>query len=301
MHMKHLTISLLLLALFAGCRRDDAPGNVDNIPGLGGDDWAKGPVDTWIIDSLTTPYNMTVKYKWEQGELDPAKALVPPHEAKIIPVLSTIRRGWIKPFEDEMGALFVKRFTPKYFVLVGSSQYNMDGTITLGTAEGGRTIELYTLNDFRVNWMPGFVPGDSANVKLMFHTIQHEFGHILNQTVAYSPDYKRITVGKYTANWVNYTDDEARRRGFISAYSMSAPDEDFVEIVATMLTEGRSGFDRIVNNVTVAGGDGTQPATARALLRQKEAMVVEYYRNSWGVNFYNLQSRTRAALVALIK
>lgn len=301
MHMKHLMIPLLIFALFAGCRKDDDPGNVDNIPGLGGDVWVKGPVDKWIEDSLTTTYNMTVKYKWEQGELDPTKSLVPPHEEKIIPVLSTIRRGWIKPFEDEVGNLFVKRYTPKYFVLVGSSQYNMDGTITLGTAEGGRTIELYTLNDFRVNWMPGYVPSDSPNVKMMFHTIQHEFAHIMNQTVAYSPDFKRISVGKYTGNWVNFTDQEANRRGFPTAYAMSSSDEDFVEMVATMLMEGRAGFDRIVNGITEDGADGTPAATARAVLRQKEAMVVEYYRNSWGINFYNLQSRTRAALVALIK
>ncbi len=185
--------------------------------------------------------------------------------------------------------------------MVGSSQYNMDGTITLGTAEGGRAIELYTLNDFRVNWMPGYVPADSANVKMMFHTIQHEFAHIMNQTIMYSPDFKRISVGKYTANWVNYSDVDAQKRGFITAYGMSAPDEDFVEMVATMLMEGRAGFDRIVNNITEPGGDGTPPETARAILRQKEAMVVEYYRNSWGINFYNLQARTRAALVALIK
>ncbi len=85
MHMKHFTISLFILALFAGCRKDDDPGNVDNIPGLGGDSWAKGPIDRWIEDSLTATLNVTVKYKWEQGELDPTKTLVPPHEDKIIP------------------------------------------------------------------------------------------------------------------------------------------------------------------------------------------------------------------------
>lgn len=301
MQMKHLTISLLLLTLLAACRKDDDPGNVDNIPGLGGDSWVKGPIDKWIEDSLTTTFNMTVKYKWEQGELDFTKVLVPPREDKIIPILSTIRRGWIKPFVEEAGELFMKRYSPKYYIMVGSPSFNMDGTITLGTAEGGRTIELFALNDFRVNWMPGYVPSDSDNVKQMFHVIEHEFGHILNQTVAYNPDYKRISVGKYTANWVNYNDEEARRRGFVTGYSMSGPDEDFVEMVAVMLMEGRAGFDRMVNDITEPGGDGTQPAAARAILRQKEAMVVEYYKNSWGINFYNLQIRTRAALVALIK
>ncbi len=301
MHMKHITISLLLLALFAGCRKDDKPGNVGDIPGLGGDTWVPGPIDIWIKDSLTKSLNIAVKYKWDQGELAPYQTLVPPREDKIIPVLSTIRRAWIKPYTEEVGELFMKKYTPKFFVLVGSASYNIDGTITLGQAEGGRTIELYALNDFRVSWMPGYQPTDSPNVKMMFHTIHHEFAHIMNQTLNYQVEYKRISVGQYTSNWNNISDEEANRRGFVTAYSMAAPDEDFVEMVAMMLMEGKDGFDRLVNSITETAEDGTTPEQAKARIRQKQALVVDYYRTSWGINFSNLQLRTRAALVGLIK
>ncbi|MGX5817708.1 substrate import-associated zinc metallohydrolase lipoprotein [Chitinophaga lutea] len=299
--MKHLTISLLLIAAFAGCRKDDGPGNVDNIPGLGGDTWAQGPIDVWIKDSLTAPLNISVKYKWDQGELDPSRTLVPPMEDKILPVLSTVRRAWIKPYEAEAGELFMKKYTPKYFVLVGSSSYNLDGTIILGQAEGGRTIQLYALNNFRVNWMPGYQPSDSFNVIEMFHTIHHEFAHILNQNIAYPVEYKRISVGQYTSSWNLVSEEEASRRGFVSSYAMAAPDEDFVEMVSMMMVMGKSGFDNFVNGITEPATDGTTPAQARARLRQKESMVVDYYRTSWGINYYNLQLRSRAALVALIK
>ncbi|GEP94027.1 zinc-binding metallopeptidase [Chitinophaga cymbidii] len=299
--MKHLTILILLLCgTLAACNREDALGNVDDID-LDGDTWVHGPIDFWIRDSLTTPLNVSVKYKWDQGELDFNRTLVPPKEEKIIPVLSAIKKVWLDNYIAEAGELFMKRYCPKFFVLVGSASYNTDGTITLGTAEGGRRILLYVLNDFRIKGMPGYVPSDSNNVKMMFHTIEHEFGHILHQTVMYPEDYKRISVGDYTSNWNNVTDDAARRDGFITAYAMSRADEDFVEMISMMLVEGRGGFENIINGITQPGPNGTTPEEAKAKLRQKEAMVVAYFNDTWGINFYSLQARTRASINALIK
>lgn len=302
MHMKHFKILLLLFCgTLAACNREDDLGDVDNIPGLGGDTWVQGPIDFWIRDSLTTPLNVAVKYKWDQGELDFNRTLVPPMEEKIIPVLSTIKKVWLDNYIAEAGEIFMKRYCPKFFVLVGSASYNTDGTITLGTAEGGRRILLYVLNNFRTKGMPGYVPSDSFNVKMMFHTIEHEFGHILHQTVMYPQDFKRISVGNYTSNWNNVSDSQARADGFVTAYAMSAPDEDFVEMISMMLVEGRQGFENIVNSITAPGPNGTTPAEAKSKLRQKEAMVVSYFNDVWGIDFYSLQTRTRNSISALVK
>ena len=47
---------VLSLAFFtSSCKKEDALGPVDNIPGLGGDIWVKGPLDNWIYDNLTVP------------------------------------------------------------------------------------------------------------------------------------------------------------------------------------------------------------------------------------------------------
>lgn len=302
MHMKHFKILLLLFcSTLAACNREDDLGDVDNIPGLGGDTWVQGPIDFWIRDSLTTPLNVAVKYKWDQGELDFNRTLVPPMEEKIIPVLSTIKKVWLDNYIAEAGEIFMKRYCPKFFVLVGSASYNTDGTITLGTAEGGRRILLYVLNNFRTKGMAGYVPSDSFNVKMMFHTIEHEFGHILHQTVMYPQDFKRISVGNYTSNWNNVSDSQARGDGFVTAYAMSAPDEDFVEMISMMLVEGRQGFENIVNSITAPGPNGTTPEEAKSKLRQKEAMVVSYFNDVWDIDFYSLQTRTRNSISALVK
>lgn len=290
----------LLLLLTLACEKDE-PGNVDNIPGLGGDTWEPGPIDIWIHDSLTVPYNISAKYKWDQGELDLNRTLTPPREEKIIPVLSAIKKVWINNYVAVAGELFMKQYSPKFFVLVGSASYNPDGTITLGTAEGGRRILLYVLNNFRVKGMPGYVPPDSFNVKQLFHTIEHEFGHILHQQVLYTPDFKRISTGMYTSNWNNVSDAQANQDGFISAYAMSAPDEDFVEMISIMLVEGRSEFNNLLNRITGTSSNGTTAAQAREKLRQKEAIVVSYFRNVWNIDFYQLQTRTRNSINTLIK
>ncbi|HEX6428257.1 MAG TPA: putative zinc-binding metallopeptidase [Niastella sp.] len=293
--MSKIKIYLVIAALatLASCKKEDDLGDVSTIPGLGGDTWATTPIDRWIRDTLTTPYNVSAKYKWDQGELEFDKSLTPPDESKIIPVLSAIKKVWIDTYVAEAGKTFMQKYIPKFFVLVGSASWNLDGTITLGTAEGGRRIVLYILNDFRVKGMTGYIPGDSTNIKMMFHTIEHEFGHILHQTVLYPQDFRRISVGDYTSNWNNTTDEEANEKGFVTAYAQSAPDEDFVEMISMMLSEGKGGYEALVNSIT--------STTAKNRLRQKEAIVVTYFKDVWGINFYSLQTRTRNAIDALIK
>lgn len=290
---KHkIYLLILALAVFASCKKEDDLGDVSSIPGLGGDSWEPTEIDNYIKDTFTIPFNVTAKYKYDQGELDFDKTLTPPREEKIKPVLSTIKKVWIDNYVAEAGKAFMQTYIPKFFVLVGSANWNTDGTITLGTAEGGRRIVLYVLNDFRIKGMTGYVPSDSINIKMMFHTIEHEFGHIMHQTVLYPQEFKRISVGDYTSNWNNIADSTANEKGFISAYAQSAPDEDFVEMISIMLTEGKARYDAFVNNI--------KSAEARYKLRQKEAIVVNYFKDVWKINFTSLQTRTRNSINALI-
>lgn len=291
--LRTLLVAFLCVAGVLSCGKDNISGNADDIPGLGGDTWAKGSVDDWILSNLTVPWNVSVKYKWDQSEMEFNKIVVPPDEEKIIPVLSAVKQVWIDNYVAEANELFMKKYCPKFFVLAGSASWNMDGTIILGRAEGGRKILLYQLNDFRIKGMTGYVPEDSFAVKEMFTTIEHEFAHILHQNVMYPQEFKQISVGSYTSNWNNVSDEAANELGFISAYAMSFPDEDFVEMAAIMLVEGRAWFNTMVNNLT--------NEEAQTKLRQKEAMLVNYFKDVWNIDFYSLQIRTRNSITALLK
>lgn len=300
-HFAHYVVAALLMGTtFTSCKEEDI-GNVDDISGLGGDDWVQGPVDKWILDSLITPYNISAKYKWDQFEFgDITKTLVPPDEAQVVPLLSTIKKAWSTPYIDEAGKVFFNKYSPKFFILSGSNQYNAEGSVTLGTAEGGRKVILYGVNLFKIKGMSGYDPAkDSSFVKDWFlHTIHHEFGHILHQTVLYPVEYRNISKSYYQGgNWINWSDADARRDGFITAYSSSAFDEDFVEMIAMMLTEGKAGFDKIVNSIPAGtSSHGVTQAQAQAALRQKEAIIVAYYKNTWKIDFYSLQKRVRTSM-----
>ncbi len=294
---------LLLLSVLAltvsSCKEEDL-GNVEEIAGLGGDTWVKGPIDQWIYDSLTVPYNIAVKYKWDQFEFNNlTRTLVPADESQVIPLLRTIRNIWIAPYVDDAGLTFFNKYSPKTFILSGSNEYNTDGSVTLGTAEGGRKVILFAVNDFKVKGMPEYQSSDSSFVKQwFFQTIHHEFAHILHQNKLYPAEYKAISSGLYQGgNWINLSDNDARKDGFITAYSTSSFSEDFVEMIAIMLLEGKGGFDRIVNAIPEGTSiNGTTKAKAQAALRTKEEMIVAYYKSAWNVDFYSLQAKTRAAL-----
>jgi substrate import-associated zinc metallohydrolase lipoprotein len=294
--VKYYFLFLFGLTVLGSCKKEDAL-NVDDVSGLGGDTWVKTPLDQWLYDSLVVPYNIATKYKWDQFELELNKDLVPPDESKVIPVMSTVERVWINPYVLQGGVEFFKKYCPKLFVLVGSASFNLDGSITLGTAEGGRKIVLYELNDFKNKTMPGYVPADSAIPKQMFHVIHHEFGHILDQNIRRPVEFDAVCKGLYTADWINTNDYAARQDGFVTAYAESSPFEDFVEMISIMLIEGRSGFDNIVNSITGTSSRGTTADEAKARLRQKESLVVDYYKKAWSIDFYTLQTRVRTAII----
>jgi len=160
---------------------------------------------------------------------------------------------------------------------------------------------MYLLNDFRTKEMPGYTKRDTGNVKQIFHVIEHEFGHILHQTKMYPPEFKKICAGYYTGNWNNIADTSARKDGFVTAYAMSNESEDFVEMIAMMLIEGKAGFDRIVNSIPAGYSvNGSSQAQAKDRLRQKEAMVVNYFKASYNIDFYSLQDNTRKSIVQLL-
>jgi substrate import-associated zinc metallohydrolase lipoprotein len=268
-----------MVSLFSACSEDEGPDTP--LPGLGGETWTQGPVDIWLYENYVAPYNIEVKYRFDRYEVALNRVLAPAREDKVIPVMETIRKTWIAPYEQEAGATFIKSLSPKQFVLVGSAEYNTNGTITLGTAEGGRKVVLFVVNDFD--------PKLETEVKQMLHTIHHEFAHILHQTVMYPEEYKRITTD-YTASWNDFSLADARSRGYITEYARSSPDEDFVEMVSMMLIEGKVGFDAIVNST---------PESVQPLLRQKEQIVVRYFKEAWDIDFYSLQARSEAAIDAL--
>lgn len=296
-------ITVLSMGLLVSCSRSEEL-TVDDIPGLGGDIWTPNAIDQWLYDSLTRPFNISVKYKWDPNEVTDQYILrnfVPVKEEIVIPLMQSVKRVWADNYLAEKDSIFFRQHAPKFFSLFGSAIYNtLNGTRVLGIAEGGRKINLLEINLFKTSKMSGYQLSDSVQAKMAFHTTHHEAAHILHQTILYPLEYRDISAGMYTTNWINYTDEEALQDGFVTAYSMQDPNEDFVEMISIMLTEGKTNFDRMVNGITETSIRGIAPEVAKSRLRQKEAIVVSYFQMAWGIDFYSLQSRVRASVVYYI-
>lgn len=293
--IKIVIISLLIVTTTVSCQKEDKIDMDLAILGLGGEQVAQNETDIWLYNNFVKPYNMEVKYKWDQHELALNRTLVPIYEQKVIPIMNTIKETWIKPYETVAGPAFIKKLSPKKFILVGSPQYN-NGTITLGEAEGGRKIVMYRLNWFSIE--------DASLIRAIMKTVHHEFGHTMHQTVMYPEEYIYITPAAYTSSWNNVSDLEAMKLGFISSYSTASPDEDFVEMLARIVVYGKEAFDsrvdeatRIYNDPLLNAGMLYDPGAA---LRQKESILVSYLKQVWGVDLYDPSPGVKG-LVSLVQ
>ncbi|WP_254530007.1 MULTISPECIES: substrate import-associated zinc metallohydrolase lipoprotein [unclassified Sphingobacterium] len=282
--MKHYkcAIFLLLISLLTSCAKEETLPD-EPIVDLGGERWANGPIDRFIFQEFIKSYNIEIKYKWTPFEINFNRTLVPPQEKKVIPVLTAVRDIWMKPYEKVAGKEFLKRYSLSKFILVGSAEYQNNGTIILGTAEGGTKVVLYVVNDFDFS--------KPETVSQMLHTIHHEFAHILHQNIHYPQAWRGISTAWYTQTWFNTPEETANAQGFVSSYAKSAEQEDFVETIAYLLVEGQEKFDALVKANT----------PVEATFRLKESIVVQYYKEVFNIDFRALQREVRAAFLSLTK
>lgn len=281
--MKYLK-SFLLLAITAcvvvACNKKETLDA--NINGLGGDAWVQGPIDKWLYDSMVKPYNIEMKYKWDQSEFDKSLILVPPTEDKIIPVTQDIISMWIYPYNKTAGdSTFMKINTPKQIMLSGSVALQTNGNAVAGLAEGGLKILLFGINSYSRQ--------DSFGVADMAHLIHHEYTHILNQKKTYPIAFNQVTPDGYTGNWTVATENPWTL-GFVTNYARKEPGEDIAELVSTMLVMGRARYDYTLYHPFPDYPDSLNTPTGISLLRAKEKIVVDYFKDAYNLDFYRLQT-----------
>ena len=193
-------------------------------------------------------------------------------------------------YYEGKGRNFLKKYSPRQMQLIGSNEYSPNETIILGTAEGGLKIMLYGVNRLDIDnpsinvenpyANPSEVPIDMN--RWFFHTMHHEFCHILTQQKNSSTDYQTITGGSYhSQDWGNLEDTAVVKEGFVTAYASSEYNEDFAEMYATYVTMTPSAWDMILAK---AGPEGS------ALLQTKLAAVRAYFSESWNIDIDEMRA-----------
>ena len=113
----------------------------------------------------------------------------------------------------------------------------------------------------------------------------------MHQNVEYDAEFEKYSLLFF------FMDADERRNGadqrFITAYASSSADEDFAEMVSIMLTNSPEDWDNMIES---AGN-----ATAVEALRKKEAIVVAYMKNNWGVDMKDFQKEVVAAIEAAVR
>ncbi|MFN0293706.1 substrate import-associated zinc metallohydrolase lipoprotein [Pedobacter helvus] len=272
---------LLAFLTIAACKKKDNL-NVD-LTKFNTDTYVPNTIDTWLTTNLETPYNISTVYRFERNLADVNRDLSPVSLDKVEPMMRAVLTTFLEPYSTIAGRDFIKKYTPKQFVLYGSPSYNTNGSITLGTADAGRTVVLYELNSLNFT---------SANdVKRKVRTIHHEFTHIVNQNIVIPPAFEQVSKADYTADWTGAANTAAvaKELGFISQYSRSSFGEDFAEMVAHLLVEGQVYFENYLATTNVE---------AAAKLREKEKLVYGYYKDYYGIDFKALQNEVQRVLKA---
>lgn len=266
-------IALATLSLWS-CSEDDLDPNSI----FGGTETGKVPneFDTWLLENYTTPYNIEFKYRFEDMETDDTYNLVAADYDRSIALAKFTKYLWLESYEELLGPDFIRTYCPRLLFLVGSPAYNTDGSVVLGTAEGGLKITLYNVNSISLT---------SIDVEQLnywyFKTMHHEFAHILHQTKNYPTEFNEITPSGYQpTGWVNVSEQDALDMGFVSPYASSETQEDFVEIIAIYVTHTAEYWDNLV---------GSASAEGQGYINQKLEIVKDYMTTTWGIDLDELR------------
>ncbi|CDD20235.1 putative uncharacterized protein [Prevotella sp. CAG:732] len=280
---KYIYIVILGLAvgLGLGSCSEDAPSDPTNFPTTPVE---RNAFDQWLLKNFTYPYNVSFLYKMKDIESDMTKNLVPADSAKSTKLAIIIKYLWFDAYAEAIGPDFIKENVPRVIHLIGSPAFNSNGTIVLGTAEGGQKVTLYTVNSLTDENLKDY----SYLNDYYFHTMHHEFTHILNQKVAYNKNFDKVTASGYVSgDWTNVEDVDAQKKGFVTAYAMEEGKEDFAEMLSTYVTSTPTQWEKILS--TAGANKVDETLTARQALEQKLAFVRDYMSKSWGLDIDKLR------------
>lgn len=275
MKYRYLLIAVLftLAGSFVSCSKD----NLDSTSIFPETQPKLDKFETWMENNYTLPYNVDMQYKLNDIETEGKHNLVPADSAKSAKLAIITKYMWFDAYNEVAGQNFVKLNSPRVVMLVGSPAFNSDGTETLATAEGGYKVTLYRVNEltkttiYNYNWLNFY----------FFHTMHHEFTHILNQKKPYDEAFDKITPTTYVSGeWYQLGEEECLKEGYISNYARSEPREDFAELLSFYVTDSPQKWN---DRLQRAGTKGA------SLINQKIALIKSYMKNSWNIDIDDLR------------
>lgn len=262
-------LSLAALGSFTSCSDD----NLDKESIFQDSKVKENDFDKWIYKNYTLPYNINLMYRLQDIESNHDYSLAPADYDNSVILAHIVKYAWLEAYDEVAGVDFTRRFVPKMLHFIGSAAYESNGTMVLGTAEGGLKVTLYLVNSLQLD-------KDFLN-EYYFKTMHHEFSHILHQTKSYPTEFDLISEANYVnGDWYLVDDSEAHQLGFVTPYAMCEPREDIAEVTSIYITKTPAEWQAILDD---AGTDGA------AIINQKIEIVKKYMESSWGLDMDELR------------
>ena len=272
--LKAMSLALLLsVGALSSCSKD-TPSGATIFPTT---PVARNTFERWLLKNYTNPYNIDFQYKLKDGETDLTYNLVPADSAKTAKLAMITKFLWFDAYTEVVGPDFLKESAPRIIVAVGSSAYTRQRTEVVGSAEGGYKVTLNKINALTDELLHDY----SAMTEYYFHTMHHEFTHILNQRKPYNPAFDLVTQSGYVSgNWLTVSTRDARRAGFVSPYAMMNGAEDFAEMLSFYVTYTPQAWQAILDEAGTRGAN---------LINQKLTLIKDYTQSSWGLDLDQLR------------
>ena len=284
--LKIFAFAALAVISLASCHEDKLDSESIFANGMGSSTREQTEFDYWLKKYYVDDYNISLKYYYNDKESDQSYNVTPADYDKAKALSWIIKYVWIDAYTECMDGdkTFLRTYTPRVIQLSGSYKWNSNDSQVMGTAEQGMKVMLYGVNELDLD-NPRFVaddPYESKSTKPIdmnywfFHTMHHEFCHILTQTKEYSTDFQTISNGTYHAtDWINVKDKNSCKEGFVTGYASGEYNEDFAETYAMYISYSEEGWQKIMTQAEEEGA---------AKIQAKLDIVRQYFADSWGID-----------------
>ena len=269
-NIKLMLIAAVLVLTAVACSNDDVDKGNSIFPTKTAEH--QNDFDKWLYKNYTEPYNIRFNYKYVDQNSNLSYNVKPAELKRSIALAKIIKHVWLDAYTELMGPTFLKEHCFREFQLIGSAQYNGQGSITLGFAEGGVRVNLFQVNnlDFNNLYIEEHDPYNTSGV----FDLNFSYFHTMHQ-------------GKYhSSDWVNVSNLKSGAEGFVTGYASGEYNEDFAEVFACYVTDTDEMWQkRLAQAVTAAGGkeDGKNAILA------KLSLIRSYLMDSWGVDIDKLR------------
>lgn len=290
--LRYTTSGLILGATLLGvsfgltsCSETDAPDDGHSVV-RAKTPKSKSTFDEYLFEKYTVPYNISFMYEMDDKEVDFSRWLAPARLDISMKMAKVVQHAWIDSYVEVAGVDFMREMAPRIIMLIGSPAYNNDGTMVLGTAEGGLKVTLYNSN-----WLDEKDP--ALMNELYFHTMHHEFTHILQQKFTWPQEYNTISQGDYAAtSWQDRSYSESAKLGFVSSYAGSQPVEDITEVTSYYLTYTDDEWDELLNEYAlIKDEEGNVLSTkGRDKILKKINIMKGYMKDRWNIDMDELRA-----------